>query len=123
MSGDSLLTGMSRSPEDGRFAVMPQSAHIRQSIADIVTTPIGTRVMRPEYGSKLPRLIDRPVTQSWKLEVYAAVADALRQWEPRVTVERVQIDAVGPGYVELSVRYRLPGGATETENFSAGAAA
>ena len=42
------MTGMSRSPEDGRFAVMSQAAHIRQSIADIVTTPIGTRVMRPE---------------------------------------------------------------------------
>ena len=117
------MTGMSRSPEDGRFAVMAQPAHIRQSIADIVTTPIGTRVMLPEYGSKLPRLIDHPVTQSWKLEVYAAVADALRRWEPRVTVERVQIDAVGPGYVELAVRYRLPGGATETENFSVGTAA
>jgi phage baseplate assembly protein W len=86
---------------------MEPSAHIRQSIADIVTTPVGTRVMLPEYGSKLPRLVDNPVTQSWKLEVYAAVADALRRWEPRVTVERVQIDAVGPGVVELSVRYRL----------------
>jgi phage baseplate assembly protein W len=86
---------------------MEPSAHIRQSIADIVTTPIGTRVMRPEYGSDLPRLVDRPVNQSWKLAVYAAVAEALRCWEPRIAVGRVRIDAVGPGTVELSVRYRL----------------
>lgn len=29
-------------------------AHIRQSIADILTTRIGSRVMRREYGSQLP---------------------------------------------------------------------
>ncbi|MEN1450892.1 GPW/gp25 family protein, partial [Pseudomonas aeruginosa] len=35
-------------------------AHIRQSIAVILTTRIGTRVMRREYGSQLPELIDAP---------------------------------------------------------------
>lgn len=33
--------------------------HIRQSIVDILTTPLGTRVMLPEYGSKLFDLVDR----------------------------------------------------------------
>ncbi|MDR1874370.1 MAG: GPW/gp25 family protein [Synergistaceae bacterium] len=111
---------MSRTPEDGRFAVMEPLAHIRQSVMDIVTTPIGTRVMLPEYGSKVPRLVDNPVTQSWKLEVYSAVADALHRWEPRVQIERVQIDAVGPGYVELTVRYRLQDGTYEIAGFTVG---
>lgn len=103
----SLATGMSRSPEDGRFAVMDALAHIRQSIMDIVTTPVGTRVMRPEYGSRVPRLIDNPVTKGWKLEIYTAIAEALHRWEPRVRVEQVGIDAVGSGYVELTIRYTL----------------
>ena len=35
-------------------------AHLSQSIADILTTPIGTRVMRRDYGSELPFLLDQP---------------------------------------------------------------
>ncbi|MCV6588938.1 MAG: hypothetical protein OIF57_07920 [Marinobacterium sp.] len=38
-------------------------AHIRQSITNILTTPIGTRVMRRDYGSVLPDLIDRPTAE------------------------------------------------------------
>ena len=35
-------------------------AHLRQSIGDILSTPIGSRVMRREYGSLVPALIDKP---------------------------------------------------------------
>lgn len=107
-------TGMSRAPSDGRFVVLDPLDHIRQSILDIVSTPIGTRVMRPEYGSRVPRLVDQPVTQGWRLSVYTAVAEALHRWEPRVRVDRVRIDAVGPGLVELAILYRLQDG-TEDE--------
>lgn len=34
--------------------------HIRQSIRAILITPVGTRVMRREYGSLLSALIDQP---------------------------------------------------------------
>ena len=37
-------------------------AHLRQSVRDILTTPIGTRVMRREYGSRLFELLDAPLT-------------------------------------------------------------
>ena len=32
--------------------------HLRQSIADILSTPLNTRVMRRDYGSRIPELID-----------------------------------------------------------------
>ena len=35
--------------------------HLKQSIADILNTPIGSRVMRRDYGSKLFSLIDAPL--------------------------------------------------------------
>lgn len=34
---------------------------IEQSIEDIVTTPLGSRVMRGDYGSIVPDLIDQPM--------------------------------------------------------------
>lgn len=67
--------------------------HLRQSIVGILTTPIGSRVMRRDYGSELANLIDGNVTQLTIAQIYAATADALDKWEPRLRVERVQLDA------------------------------
>ena len=86
-----------------------EGAHIRQSIIDILTTPMGTRVMRRSYGSRLHELVDRPMTSALKADVYQATADALVRWEPRVRVRRVRIDAIQPGALELSVDITSPG--------------
>jgi phage baseplate assembly protein W len=63
--------------------------HIRQSMVDILTTPIGSRVMRRDYGSLLPELIDQPLTEATLLQAYAAIVMALLRWEPRIRIERI----------------------------------
>ncbi len=65
-------------------------AHLRQSIRDILSTPIGSRVMRREYGSRLFNLVDNPLNAETLVEMYAATAEALQRWEPRLRVLRVQ---------------------------------
>lgn len=64
--------------------------HIGQSITDILTTRIGTRVMRREYGSLLPELVDQPFNDVIRLQVYAATVMSLMRWEPRISLSRVQ---------------------------------
>jgi phage baseplate assembly protein W len=78
-------------------------AHLRQSITDILTTPIGTRVQRREYGSRLPRLVDAPINASTILEIYAATAEALAKWEPRFELKQTRIASASPGRVELDL--------------------
>ncbi|KJK20360.1 GPW/gp25 family protein [Pseudomonas sp. NPDC087612] len=78
-------------------------AHLRQSIEDILTTPLGSRRMRPEYGSKLRRFVDLPVNEGWKSAVQAEVARALGRWEPRLKLERVRVTAVVGGQVTLQL--------------------
>ncbi|MGE8482820.1 MAG: GPW/gp25 family protein [Pseudomonas sp.] len=65
--------------------------HIVQSTTDILTTRLGTRVMRREYGSLLPELVDHPFNDVTRLRVYAATVTALMRWEPRITLSRVQL--------------------------------
>lgn len=96
-------TGMSRTLTDGRFRILSFRSHIEQSIADILTTPIGSRVMRLAYGSRLFALMDRPVSRAWKLEVCVAVTEALGRWELRVRVKQVRVTAAGVGYVEMEI--------------------
>ncbi|RRV04437.1 baseplate assembly protein [Pseudomonas sp. v388] len=65
--------------------------HIAQSITDILTTRIGTRVMRRDYGSLLPDLIDAPFNDLTRLRIYAATTLAVLRWEPRVRLSQVNL--------------------------------
>lgn len=66
-------------------------AHLAQSIADILCTPIGSRVMRRDYGSLLFELLDGPMNALGRLRLFAATAQALRRWEPRLRLTRVAL--------------------------------
>jgi phage baseplate assembly protein W len=68
-------------------------AHLAQSIGDILTTPVGSRVMRRDYGSLLPLLVDQPANAATRVRLYAAIAGALMRWEPRIRLTRVSINA------------------------------
>ena len=72
--------GMSRST--GR--ALTDAEHISQSLSDILRTPVGSRVMRRDYGSLLSSLIDQPQTPALELQIMAACYMAILKWEPRV---------------------------------------
>lgn len=75
--------------------------HLRQSIRDILTTPLGSRVMREAYGSRLFDLIDNPINPETIIEIYAATAEALLRWEPRFLLRRVQVESAFHGTLVL----------------------
>jgi len=77
--------------------------HLRQSVRDILSTPLGSRVMRRDYGSKLFQLVDAPVNKSTLVEIYAATAAALRKWEPRLKVETVNVSKADVGKIEVTL--------------------
>lgn len=70
------------------------TAHLVQSIADLLTTPLGSRIGRRDYGSQLPDLIDAPAHAATRVQLIAATATALLRWEPRITLQRVALTAV-----------------------------
>ena len=83
MIGMSRATGLAISDLD----------HLRQSIHDIASTRIGTRLCRRSYGSLVPDLIDQPVNALTRLRLMSALATALITWEPRVRVQKIALSA------------------------------
>lgn len=77
------------------------AAHLRQSVRDILTTPIGSRVMRRTYGSELFAFVDAPINAASIARIVAAAAEAIDRWEPRYRVQRIQVAAAGEGHVSL----------------------
>ncbi|MEZ9525721.1 GPW/gp25 family protein [Enterovibrio norvegicus] len=86
-------------------------AHLKQSVRDILTTPIGSRVMRRTYGSRLFELVDNPTNPATVTDIIAATADAVKKWEPRISVNKVHVDTATPGkvYVTIEGVYRPNG--------------
>jgi phage baseplate assembly protein W len=77
--------------------------HLRQSIRDVLTTPVGSRVLRRDYGSQLFELLDAPTNLSLRMDLIAATVDALTRWEPRLRVDRVDIAMPRPGQINVHV--------------------
>ena len=98
----------------GRAIDLPE--HIAQSVADIVTTPLGSRVMRRDYGSLLPELIDQPFNDATRLRLYGATALALMRWEPRIRLIRVQMfQDAAPGRFTLDLECALADAGNSTD--------
>ena len=70
---------------------------ITESIQNILSTPLGSRVMLPEFGSNLHLLIDKKVDDEWIIDFRRYVTDAIEKNEPRVILNKIgirDIDAI-----------------------------
>ena len=79
--------------------------HIEQSVRDILTTRKGTRVMRRDYGSNLPLLVDNPFNQRTIGLMRAETVDALKKWEPRLRCDECKVSSVGSGYAVFDLTF------------------
>ena len=78
-------------------------AHIKQSIANILSTPIGSRVMRRDYGSRLFERIDQPINGDLIAEIYSDVVEALFTWEPRFEATQVTVQSIEKGKITIDL--------------------
>lgn len=82
---------------------LADSSHLRQSVFDILTTPIGSRVLVRDYGSDLLNLVDNPQDESTRVHIIAAAAGALARWEPRLKVKTVTVQYIRNGQFDLTI--------------------
>lgn len=70
--------------------------HIIQSVRDILITPVGSRLRAlPRLRQRAVDFIDQPQHQTTRPRLMAATVQALINWEPRITITRV--DVLGGG--------------------------
>ena len=101
--------------------VIEGEQHLAQSIACILTTPIGTREQRRDFGSLLPELIDQPFNDETRLRLFGATATALMRWEPRISLTRIDLvhgDVAGSFVLDLQGQLATPSGASRNTRLS-----
>ncbi|MBB5872958.1 phage baseplate assembly protein W [Allocatelliglobosispora scoriae] len=93
----------------GRLAMVHGDEAIRQAIMLLLGTVPGERLMRPDYGSHLHRLLFAPNDQTTAGLAIHYVRQALARWEPRVEVEEVDADPDPDiaSRLNIHLRYRV----------------
>ncbi|MCF6766176.1 GPW/gp25 family protein [Thiotrichales bacterium 19S3-7] len=79
--------------------------HVKQSIADILTTPVGSRVMLREYGSTIFMYVDQPANQMTLAKLLNSTAEAIDKWEMRVDLTQIDINLNSDGQVSIDVEF------------------
>ena len=99
--------GLRISPR-GAIEMVSEHESVRQSILLLLSTVPGERVMRPEYGCDLFRLVFSPRDETTCGLAIHFVRLALERWEPRIDI--VRLDAIhspgAPGVLMIELEYR-----------------
>lgn len=93
----------------GSIRLTDGAADLDRSMAVVLATAPGERVMRPQFGCRIWDLLFEPVTPNLLGLMSQAVRDALAQWEPRVTIESVDPvpDKNDAALIVIDVTYRV----------------
>ena len=79
---------------------------VRQSIALILDTDPGERIMRPTFGCGLRRYLMKPNTVAIRALIHHDVTRSLSRWEPRIQLTAVTVTAGDdPALVLIAIAY------------------
>jgi uncharacterized protein len=82
---------------------------IEDSIWIIVSTSLGERIMRPNFGAGAHDFVFQPNSALMRTNLAAAIRDALVHWEPRIELVSVRVDPSPDleSQVLASIEYRV----------------
>jgi uncharacterized protein len=94
---------------DGSTSMVAFEEDIHQSIHIILGTNPGERIMRPDFGAGLRDFVFEPINTTTMTRVRKRVREALIDWEPRIDLDEVQVEADRGARNKLlvAIRYRV----------------
>ena len=93
----------------GAIALTNDNNELSQAIQIILSTPLGSRVMRPTFGCRLQELVFAPNNSNTHGLVIYYVKEALTKWEPRIQALKVDAwaDTEEPNKLVTSIEYQV----------------
>ncbi len=90
-------------------AMVEGTGAVRQAIMLLLSTRPGERVMRPDYGCDLHRLVFEPNDATTAGLAIHYVREAITRWEPRVEILHLDAEppSADPGRLDITLDYRV----------------
>src|ERR1700751_6163492 len=68
--------------------LVPDVLAINNSLYNLLSCPLGSRLFQPEYGSRLWQLLFEPVDAQTATEIRSSFIQSIERWEPRIILDR-----------------------------------
>ena len=110
MTRDFLGTGWSypiQTDHQGNIKMDDGEDNIERSVRILLGTAKGERIMRPEFGCEIHDQVFSSLSPATLNRIEDGVRKALVQWEPRITIERIDAtpDRSNPNKVLIEIEY------------------
>lgn len=94
----------------GDVAMVEGDADIRESLALLFATLRGERIMEPDYGLGLHAHVFDPADANDLGNLRSLIEDGILFFEPRIKVERIEIDDSdsASGWLQIALSYWIP---------------
>ena len=93
----------------GQTEMISAEADILQSLQIILSTQPGERLMHSDFGCELSQFLFQEISQEVMTSIRGVVSDALLYHEPRINVERIEIESsqTEVGLLLISIDYTI----------------
>ncbi|MBT3385306.1 MAG: GPW/gp25 family protein [Prolixibacteraceae bacterium] len=108
-----LGRGWSFPPEFNRdtkaIKMLEGEADIKSSLEILLSTRLGERIMVPNYGCNLDELLFKPLNLTLKTFVIDLIKTAILYHEPRIDVNKIEIDSTNEleGVLLINIEYTI----------------
>jgi phage baseplate assembly protein W len=98
-----------RTDANGSVTLVSDEREIEEAIRLILGTSYGERPMRPDFGCAIHDHVFAPIDSSTGGVLEWEVRQSLERWEPRITVNLVEVsyDEAQPSLLYIDVRYTI----------------
>jgi len=95
--------------ETGAVKMLEDEADIKSSLEILLATRPGERIMLPEYGCNLEELLFKPMNLTLKTYVIDLIKTAILYHEPRIDVNKIDIDTADElnGVLMINIDYTI----------------
>lgn len=90
---------------DREGEIVTDLADIAQSLDNLWNTPVGSDILRPNYGCEWWKYIDYPVDLA-ALYMIRELILATNRWEPRVMIQRIT-PSIDLSHIKFHTQYQL----------------
>lgn len=110
---DFLGTGWSFPPAfstvDYSVEMVSDEHDIRESLWILFSTRLGERIMAPQYGTDIWRMVFRAMNTTLATQLKNMIYQAIVNWEPRIEVEDIEVEraATTEGLIMIGVDYMI----------------
>ncbi len=97
-----------RQGQDGAVAMTSDEEDIRASLAILLSTQVGERVMQPKYGCSLERMLFEPLDSGLKTYMKDLIRTAILYFEPRIILDGISLEFLqNEGRVDITLEYTV----------------